>query len=50
MVGLAPYIHAATNEEDVEEFVLKLCPAGNASQPATGFQAFTEANIFLTSA
>ena len=47
------YVYAATDEEDVEEFILKGWPAGNASQPATGFQNFTEAtkpDISLTSA
>ena len=39
-------LHAATNEEKVEEFVLKGWPAGNLSQPATGFQDFTEARYF----
>ena len=34
--------HAATNEQEVEEFVLKGWPAGNASLPATDFQAFAE--------
>ena len=44
VVGLAP-IHAATNEEE-EEFVLKGWSAGNASQPATDFQDFTETRYF----
>ena len=35
-------LHAATNEQEVEEFVLKGWPAGNASQTATDFQAFAE--------
>ena len=39
-------LHAATNEEEVEKFVLKEYRAGNASQPATGFQDFTENRFF----
>ena len=35
-------VHAAANEQEVEEFVLKGWPAGNASQSATDFQAFAE--------
>ena len=35
-------LHAAANEEEVEEFVLNEWPAGNASQPSTDFQAFAE--------
>ena len=34
--------HAAANEEEVAKFALKGWPAGNLSQPATGFQDFTE--------
>ena len=41
-------VHAATNEEEVEKFVLKGWPAGNASQPASGFQDFTETRYFPT--
>ena len=47
MVGLAP-MHAATNEEEEEKFVLKGWPAGNASHPATDFQDFTETRYFPT--
>ena len=36
-------VHTATNEDEVEEFALTGWPAGNASQPVTGFWAFTEA-------
>ena len=35
-------VYAATNGEEVEEFALTGWPAGNASQPVTGFWAFAE--------
>ena len=39
-------VYAATNEEEVEEFVLKGWPAGYASPPATGFRALTVVRHF----
>ena len=43
-------LHAATNEEEVEEFVHKGWPAGNASQPAKDFHVFAETRCIPTSA
>ena len=39
-------VHAATNEEEAEKFVLKGWLASKASQPATGFQDITETRYF----